>query len=61
MTRRVRERYCEALREGGVLIVVFASLDFGFGVGSVSHWGLTAWNLGGLALLFLGIFLEPRE
>ena len=41
--------------------MVFASLDFGFGVGSVSHWGLTAWNLGGLALLFLGIFLEPRE
>jgi len=61
VTRRVRERYCEALREGGLLILVFASLDCGFGVGEVSYWGVAGWNLAGAILLTCGIYLEPPK
>ena len=60
MTSRVRSLYCEALREGGLLVVVFASLDGSFEVGKVSHWALAAWILGGLTTLLLGIYLEAR-
>jgi len=42
MTRRALTLYCEALREGGLLIVVFASLDGAFGVGKVSRWDLAS-------------------
>ena len=37
MTRRVRALYCEALREGGLLVIVFASLDSAFEVTCVNR------------------------
>jgi len=60
MTRRVQALWCEALREGGLLIAVFASLDGAFEVGKVSHWALAIWILGGLITLILGIHLEAK-
>lgn len=61
MTRRVRSLYCEALREGGLLIVVFASLDAAFEVGKMSRWGLVGWTLLGAANLLFGIYWEPKQ
>ena len=60
MTRRVRSLYCEALREGGVLVIVFTSLDASFEVGRISTWGLAGWTLVGIANLLLGIYWEPK-
>jgi hypothetical protein len=61
VTRRVRSLYCEALREGGLLVIVFASLDSAFEVGKMSAWGLAGWNLIGLANLLFGIYWEPKQ
>ena len=61
VTRRARALYCEALREGGLLVIVFASLDSAFEVGKMSTWGLVAWNLVGLANLLFGIYWEPKQ
>jgi hypothetical protein len=60
VTRRVRARYCEALREGGLLVIVFTSLDSAFGVGTMSVWRLVGWTLAGFANLLLGIYWEPK-
>jgi hypothetical protein len=60
VTRRVRARYCEALREGGLLVIVFTSLDASFEVGGISIGGLAGWTLAGLANLLLGIYREPK-
>ncbi|HYL05790.1 MAG TPA: hypothetical protein VE075_07105 [Thermoanaerobaculia bacterium] len=60
MTRRARDLYCEALREGGLLIVVFAALDGGFEVGKVSNWALASWILGGFTVLLVGIHWEAK-
>jgi hypothetical protein len=48
------------LREGGVLVIVFTSLDSAFGVGTMSAWRLVGWTLVGLANLLLGIYWEPK-
>ena len=61
VTRRVRALYCEALREGGLLVIVFASLDSAFEVGKMSVWGLVGWNLFGFANLLLGVYWEPKR
>jgi hypothetical protein len=60
MTRQALNLYCEALREGGLLIAVFASLDGAFAVGKVSSWALAGWILVGLTGLLLGIHLEVK-
>jgi hypothetical protein len=49
------------LREGGLLVVVFAALDASFEVGKMSAWGLVAWTLVGSANLLLGIYWEPKQ
>ncbi len=49
--------YCEALREGGLLIVVFASLDAWFGKATV---GVIGWILSGLAMLYAGVRMDPE-
>ncbi len=49
--------YCEALREGGLLVVVFASLDAWFGKATL---GVIVWILSGIALLYAGIRLDPE-
>jgi hypothetical protein len=49
------------LREGGLLVIVFASLDSAFDVGKMSIWGLVGWNLLGLANLLVGVYWEPKR
>jgi hypothetical protein len=61
MTRRVRSLYCEALREGGLLVIVFTSLDSAFEMGKMSAWGLVGWTLAGAANLLFGIYWEPKQ
>jgi len=60
VTRRVWARYCEALREGGLLVIVF-TLDSAFEVGKMSAWGRAGWTLAGAANLLLGIYWEPKQ
>jgi hypothetical protein len=48
------------LREGGLLVIVFTSLDSAFGVGTMSVWRLVGWTLAGFANLLLGIYWEPK-
>lgn len=61
VTRRARTLFCEALREGGLLVIVFTSLDSAFEVGKMSTWGLVGWTLTGAANLLLGIYWEPKQ
>jgi hypothetical protein len=49
------------LREGGLLVIVFASLDVSFEVGKMSAWGFVGWALAGAANLLLGIYWEPKQ
>ncbi len=51
--------YCEALREAGTLVVVFAALDALFSPAKVSSW-VIVWILVGLALLFIGVRIDPE-
>jgi len=57
---RLRALYCEALRECGVLVLVFASLDGAFQVVTVSWWAVLLWAGCGVVLLVLGIHLDPE-
>jgi len=59
--RQVAEMIAEALREIGVLTIVFAPLDKLIQRGS-ANWHTIMLTMGlGLALLFLGINLERRR
>lgn len=58
--RRIRGLFCETLRESGMLVVVFASLDGAFNAVPVSRLAVIAWGASGTALLLFGIFLDPE-
>jgi hypothetical protein len=58
--RRIRALFCEALRDGGILVLVFASLDGAFNAVPVSRWAVLVWGASGAVLLLLGIFLDPE-
>ena len=58
--RRIRGLVCEALRDGGILLLVFSSLDAAFNAVPVSSCVVVAWEASGAALLVLGIFLDPE-
>ena len=51
--------YCEALREGGLLVAVFASLDAWFSPSKVGLWTVL-WILFGLGMLFTGVRMDPE-
>ena len=62
-TRRERSLglYCGALRESGILILVFAALDATFNLGKpVSHGVVATWLVIGLAVLVIGVHLDPK-
>jgi hypothetical protein len=52
--------YCEALREAGLLVAVFAALDALFSAVKVFTWIETAWVLVGLVLLYVGVRIDPE-
>ena len=53
--------YCGALRESGILILVFAALDATFNLGKpVSHEVAATWLVIGLAVLVIGAHLDPK-
>jgi hypothetical protein len=52
--------YCEALREAGLLVSVFASLDGFFGIVAVSRWVVVTWGALGALMPVLGIHLDPE-
>ena len=58
--KRALTLYCEALREAGVLVAVFAALDALFSTAKVSAWIVSAWFLLGLALLYVGVRIDPE-
>jgi hypothetical protein len=58
--RRIRALVCEALRDGGILVMVFSALDAAFNAVPVSRWAVAAWASGGAALLISGILLDPE-
>jgi hypothetical protein len=58
--RRIRGLFCEALRESGILVLVFASLDGAFNAVPVTRWTVVVWGASGAMLLLLGIFLDPE-
>ncbi len=51
--------YCEALREAGLLVAIFASLDASFSSTKVGGW-VVAWTLFGLGMLYTGIRIDPE-
>ena len=58
--KRALALYCEALREAGLLVAVFAALDALFSAVRVSTWIATAWVLVGLVLLYVGVRIDPE-
>jgi hypothetical protein len=58
--RQVAKFFCEALREIGILIMVFAALDRTFNSAGVSTWALLVWLFVGFAALLTGIYAAPE-
>ena len=58
--RQVAKFFCEALREVGILVMVFASLDRTFNSAGISTWAFLAWLFVGFAALLTGIYAAPE-
>ena len=58
--KKIQGLFCEALREAGVLTVVFSSLDAAFNRVQTSWFFLAGWALLGSLLLVAGIYLDPE-
>jgi hypothetical protein len=58
--RQVVKFFCEALREVGVLVMVFASLDRTFNSAGISTWAFLVWLFVGFAALLTGIYAAPE-
>jgi hypothetical protein len=58
--RQIAKFFCEALREMGMLIMVFAALDRTFNSARISTGALLAWLLVGFAALLTGIYAAPE-
>ena len=58
--RQVAKFFCEALREMGILIMVFAALDRTFNSTGISAAALLAWLLVGFVALLTGIYAAPE-
>jgi hypothetical protein len=59
-TRTALAVYCESIREAGMLVVVFASLDALFSPQRVSSYWLIVWIAVGVGMVYAGVRYDPE-